>query len=257
MRTIWILFLSGVCAWGQRDFQPRVVLTNSLAGPGWAAAAATFDGNDDWLDRGADLTGNSDSKVGLVSVWFKRTRTGTQEHFVGTDPGGDGFTVFINASDEVVVNAYSAGGTIILNMKSIATVTDTAWHHVMASWDMADTGKRHLYLDGADTINPITHTDAVIEYTQTNWRVGSRGDAFGDFWGCLTEFYFAVEYLDLSVSGNRDKFYSAGSPVNLGANGSTPTGSQPIIYLHAWDGANAGSGGNFTPSGALASCTAP
>lgn len=256
MRIFLFLFLTITCAFGQRDFQPRVVLTNSLTGPGFAAAAATFDGAD-YLARGGDLTGDADGKLGFFSVWFKRTRTGAQEHIIGTDPPGDGFTVFFNTSDELVVNGYSVGGTILLNIKSIATVTDTAWHHVMASWDMADTAKRHLYLDGVDSINPITYTDASIEYTQTDWRIGTRGDSFGAWQGCLTELFFDNKYLDLSISGNRDKLYSAGHPVDPGATGSLPIGTQPLIYIHAWTGANAGSGGAFTVTGTLDTCTAP
>jgi hypothetical protein len=63
-------------------------------------------------------------------------------------------------------------------------------------------------------------------------------------------------HLDLSVEANRRKFISAaGKPVSLGANGSTPTGSQPIIYLAnptaTWQD-NLGAGGNFTENGALA-----
>ena len=50
---------------------------------------------------------------------------------------------------------------------------------------------------------------------------------------------------------NRRKFISAaGRPVNLGANGSGPTGNQPIIYCPTGDGTNnLGYGGNFSANG--------
>jgi len=41
-------------------------------------------------------------------------------------------------------------------------------------------------------------------------------------------------------------------PADLGSNGSTPTGTQPLIYFNgdaASAGTNAGSGGNFTING--------
>lgn len=63
----------------------------------------------------------------------------------------------------------------------------------------------------------------------------------------------ASEYIDFSVEENRRKFFDvSGSVVNLGVDGSTPTGSQPEIYLgNDYDTfhQNLGSGGDFTVSG--------
>jgi hypothetical protein len=46
----------------------------------------------------------------------------------------------------------------------------------------------------------------------------------------------------------------AGAPVSLGADGSTPTGTAPIIFLSgatsSWE-TNKGSGGGFTENGGL------
>jgi hypothetical protein len=76
--------------------------------------------------------------------------------------------------------------------------------------------------------------------------------------GVLGQFYFDPNYIDLSVQANREKFVSGTGasvkPVDFGTDGSTPTGTQPIIYLNNPFGTfqnNLGSGGNFTEAGQL------
>ena len=65
----------------------------------------------------------------------------------------------------------------------------------------------------------------------------------------------AAEYLDISVENNRRKFIDAdGFPVDLGSDGSTPTGIAAIMFFSgatvSWH-TNDGSGGGFTENGAL------
>jgi hypothetical protein len=77
--------------------------------------------------------------------------------------------------------------------------------------------------------------------------------------GCLAEIYInqAAEVTDVT------KFRTAGgAPVDLGSDGSTPSGSQPIGYFKSIFSSftvNSGSGGNYTKEGttALTSCVAP
>ena len=63
--------------------------------------------------------------------------------------------------------------------------------------------------------------------------------------------YVHQTYFDFSVEANRRKFFDAlGYPVDLGSDGSNPSGDQPHVYLNAGfhNGTNLGAGGNFTPS---------
>ena len=78
--------------------------------------------------------------------------------------------------------------------------------------------------------------------------------------GFFAEVSFAFgQSLDFSIVSNRRKFLSAGGkPVFLGADGSLPTGTAPIIYQHLDDGeavanfaTNRGTGGDFTITGTL------
>jgi hypothetical protein len=48
----------------------------------------------------------------------------------------------------------------------------------------------------------------------------------------VADVYFAPgQFLDLSIPGNVAKFISAGKPVDLGSDGSTPTGIAPLVFL--------------------------
>jgi hypothetical protein len=78
--------------------------------------------------------------------------------------------------------------------------------------------------------------------------------------GCLAEFWLAPgTYLDLTTAANIALFRGAdGKPVDLGADGSLPTGSAPLIYLSCRPGdaasafaTNRGTGGDFTITGSL------
>jgi hypothetical protein len=78
--------------------------------------------------------------------------------------------------------------------------------------------------------------------------------------GGMAELFFAPgQFLDFSVQSNRRKFRSSGGkPISLGADGSTPTGTKPLIYLHLDDAetannfaTNRAGNGNLTVTGAL------
>jgi hypothetical protein len=68
--------------------------------------------------------------------------------------------------------------------------------------------------------------------------------------------YFDDSYIDFSQEANRNKFIDQlGYPKDLGADGSEPTGSSPLIYMKFDDtaalGTNSGTGGNFTVNGTV------
>lgn len=232
---------------------------------------ADFDGTNDYLTRGSDLSGNADGKVGLASFFFRIDGgDGTQFRFIYTasSVGGaaaSGFGIQRTSSNKLQVIGSNSTPSIILSFLSTINVQAGAqWKHCLASWDMTSPPKRHLYIDDANVISPATHTNDTIEYTKEDWSVGAGADGGQKFSGCLAEFYFNTQqYLDLSLLGNRRKFIDHNlRPVFLGADGSVPTGTPPLIYLHLDDGEaadnfaiNRGTGGNFTVNGALATAS--
>jgi hypothetical protein len=99
--------------------------------------------------------------------------------------------------------------------------------------------------------------------TGAPFTVGARGAGSLPVNADIADFYLdqTVAY-DPSVTANRRKFITAGlRPADLGANGETPSGTSPILFLSAnnkygvatvpnW-GVNKGTGGTFALAGSL------
>jgi hypothetical protein len=241
----------------------RKLYTNVAAYAPAAAAAYTaqgvrFDGAAN-LQTEVGLTGSPvDAKVGMFSCWFK---------MMGNDGGynvmleGDGGTLCLSiyrwVDNKIRIVGADAGGTAVLDMYSTSTyMVGMGWKHILASWDLS-AARAQLYVsDVDDRAGSPTLTNTNIDYTSLNWAIGTR---FGGALGLnaeVADFYvnFATS-LDISNSTNRRKFITAGlAPVDLGSDGSTPTGTAPIIYLHgavaSWH-TNDGAGGGFTLTGTL------
>lgn len=231
---------------------------------GYTANAVTFDGTNDYLTTGATLTGAADSKVGLISMWINTASDSASARFLlcsNSSLAGGISTLFfrtqISTSEEFIIVADNTGGSAILNIKSSAATVEAAdgWVHCMATWDMADPGKRHLYINDTSDLNVTTYTNDTIDYTGADWSLGAITDGNNKVDADIADVYFTDEYLDLSTEANRRKFIDAsGKPVDLGADASGVTGTQPLVYFSGdtstWH-TNLGSGGGFTENGAL------
>ena len=227
------------------------------AGGGYTAFGSDFDGTNDDMLRGGDLTGSVDGKTALFSGWFSKHSQGSNEILLGN--GSFRFEVLFNTSDEVRVNGRNVSGGTILDIRTTATFgSDQSWFHVLSSYDVGTAGRRHIFIDDVEDTNEVAFTNQLVDYTQTEWALGARTDESLRYEGCMSEIYLALEWFDITVEANRRKFISAGKkPVSLGADGSRPTGTAPILYLPKPFGSfqeNAGSGGDFTVTGALAAC---
>lgn len=114
-------------------------------------------------------------------------------------------------------------------------------------------------MNDVSDLSVTTETNDTIDYTFGDTAIGIRVHNLSSPWdGCLGEVYFTNEFLDLDVAENRAKFISGGLPVDLGSDGSTPTGTQPILYFSGDLSSfptNLGSGGSFTvENGPLTTC---
>jgi hypothetical protein len=230
--------------------------------------AADFDGTNDYMRRVGGLTGASDSKTGIIVAWC-RVDGGdgtTREILSGSFTLGSGadlpFRLLLSGLNRIGLFCKNPAGTIILDIftTSGSVLAGSSWRNFLASWDMADTAKRHIYLDDSSDLNITTYTNDVLDYTCADWAVGANPGANFKFNGPLAEIYFAPgQYLDFSVEANRRKFISSsGKPVNLGSDGSKPAGIAPIVYQHLDDGeavanfaTNRGTGGDFSITGTL------
>ena len=235
--------------------------------PGPSVGSVDFDGTNDYATRGAGLTGAADSKTGIFSAWI-RIDSDTPAMFIFGSVNFRFQVSYDDATDKFEVYGITAAAATALELRTASTYTSGAtWRHLLVAWDVA-TAALHLYMnDVSDLDGGSTSSNLTIDYTETDWAVGAETTGSSKFNGCLAELYFAPgQYLDLSVEANRRKFINFdGKPAHLGSTGATPTGVQPLVYLHidpaetpANFAANHGSGGNFTVTGTLtAGSTSP
>lgn len=225
----------------------------SSSASGYQIPLSVFDGTNDYLSRGADFTGLVDGKSGILSFWVVAGDTSGATEYLYNNTG-DYFRITINTSGVLAVIGFPSAGGAILRLDGTAAIDDGVPHHIMASWDLA-TAAGHLYVDGVTDLSSSTLTNNTIDYARGNQYVGAAFNATSKFSGSLGQFYLNFNnYIDLSNSTNRAKFYN-GNPVDFGADGSTPTGSAPILFLnnvYTSFQTNLGSGGGTTLTGTLA-----
>lgn len=228
----------------------------------YAANGVDFDGSNDWLNRGADLTSNANGKKFLFSGWF-RLDGGDGAGQVIYENTGARISIRRHTDDKIRVISRNTSGTIILNCLSTGTyTTDATWRHLLVGVDLS-VPEIFIYVDDVDdTGTPSVLTDDTIDFTRAEHVVGANTIGNVKFNGCFADIYFnstSGDYLDFSTESNRRKFIDAsGNVVDLGSDGSTPTGNQPIIFFSGtttgWE-TNLGYGGGFTENGALTDCS--
>lgn len=239
-----------------------MLMVNQLIGFGvggdsrFPVSAVTFDGTNDYMLRGANLTGIANGKKGIVSFWMKLGGGDGALQCVW-ETNGTFFEIQRTAGNTIVVQGYNVAGAVrqLILTSTTGYVAASGWFHVLASWDLSIT-TGHLYINNTnDLAGGSTLINNDLGYSQANHAIGATVAAASKLNADLAEFYFNMaEYLDLSVAGNRAKFISGGKPVDLGATGALPTGTQPIVYVKGPAAAfatNLGSGGNFTVTGTL------
>jgi hypothetical protein len=240
------------------------MLTQPVASAsGYTPNAVKFDGANDYLTRGGDLTGIADSKSGIFSAWVRLDGGDGVEIrllnlYSSSSPPNPAFIVQRQIDNTFRFRGKKSDGTAILELiTGNKFLAGAKWLHLLASWDLA-ANVSSIYVSDVSSQTVVIRTNDTLDYLTVgaNWSVGADSVGGYKFNGALSDLYFAPgQYLDFSVEANRRKFIDAsGRPVDLGATGSTPTGDPPAIFLKGNSsgfGVNSGSGGNFTVNGAL------
>lgn len=219
---------------------------------------ADFDGSTGYLNKASALTGVSNGKTFSYSFWMNPDGVASaQIHFAASDNSNNLFFGVYQINQTIKVIGRNSAGTDVLDGVTGNVLSAGSPYYVQIYVDLTDTGKRGIYINGSSTsVTWATYTNDNIAFASaTKLRIGQHpnGTLFVD--GKLSEFYFTTEYIDFSQEANRLKFRDAfGNPVDLGADGSTPTGTAPAIYMRfdpAAQGTNSGTGGAFIKSGTI------
>lgn len=217
--------------------------------------AVTFDGTNDYL---TDQPTFPDGEEGLFSCWVLfNGGDGSEQMFVYNDGGLVKVSKLSNNKIRMIMHNSSSSERIYLDSTTTLTA-DSTWHHIVGAWKTTSGSEdAQMYIDGVDRTSIVLQNAGPIDYNRTAWGIGARDTGANKLNADVSQLYFTDEYLDLDTPANLAKFYDGG-PVDFGADGSTPTGTQPRVYLNnptaSWH-TNVGSGGGFTENGALT--TAP
>ena len=220
---------------------------------------------DEWWLTGSGLTGVNNI---TGSFWFWVTgRYGlARDIFSIFSNTSSRFEILLTTGDKLQFLGSDTGGTQNLFVTGSTAFTDSKWHHVMFSFDLTNPAHRYIYVDDvAETLAVTTYNNATVDfapattpkYTFGRNPVAATANAFtggtADFWLNAG----AGTYLDLSSAANQALFINTTTklPVSLGATGSTPTGTAPLIFFNGAGNnfaVNNGTGGAFTRSGTIA-----
>ena len=228
------------------------------AGGGSTSGAVYFDGTTD-LSRGADLTGLSGSDYVTWSYWYKIHAAGTPADFFLINQSED---VTLRAASQWQFESKGSGDDVDSKFSNPGGTSwpDVVWHHVCVSIDTSSAANCHYFVDDSDATNYEggNYSGANIPISSTNHWIGSdRNGSRSMLNMSIYELWVAWgQYLDVSVTSNRRKFIDAsGAPVDLGSDGSEPTGTSPTIYMTGTPAefvTNNGTGGNYSvQNGAL------
>lgn len=239
-----------------------------------AAENAEFDeggsggGGDDYVADAVHFASNvgltiasltaSDSPFLTVSCWCK----------FDIDDGGKLF-LFDYADFGSPDSSLGFGGWLFGTIKTdfsadismeAAGLSENVWHHLLLSVDTnhGDSAKiLKAYVDDVDVTNILSNTGSAysMPFSGKSLAVcfdGSTNTSVGDF----ADIWIAPgQFIDLTVEANRRKFIDAsGKPVDLGADGSMPTGTAPAVFFSGdatGFATNKGTGGAFTLTGSL------
>jgi len=138
------------------------------------------------------------------------------------------------------------------------------WYNVLAGWDLSGSSNTNcvIYLNGINSTNLISRAtgETNVNYLGANTYLGGTPEGNNMFIGCLSEFWFANSYANVTNSAIRSYFVGnteALLPVNLGISGNTGIGILPIVYLSNTTvnaNINSGVGGNFTFANNITTC---
>jgi len=207
----------------------------------------------------------ANSKVGVFSIWTNTSSLDGNGQYIDSD--GQNFRVnhdmagiqFFAKNPSSVTKLLVTLDDAAVGGGGVTTDSTGVWLHILFGWNLG-TGDKVMVLNGVDVTADCfisTFNNDVLDWSEAiNWYVGIRSAGGLGFNGCVSDFYLNVaEYIDFTNADNIALFIdSNGKPVDLGADGSTPTGTQPAIYFKGGAVPNLGYAGSFTETGATESC---
>lgn len=191
--------------------------------------------NGGYLVTGDAVLQSGPSDQFLLSMWMQTRTQQSNRHLLsignGTSAGTMRITIFNQALNNLRVLLGEGSNSDIVIADSSSSVGTNAFGHLLIA--RLGTTLQVYWNDSVVNMNNSPNATAQSFETWANAYIASAGgggtpgvEFWGDFW------FYAGQYLDISVEANRRLFISqAGTPVPLGANGELPLGTAPDIFF--------------------------
>ena len=239
MKTLLLFFLSCSALFAQLNisnpFYVAPILKAAAAAAGYTASSIDYSGvNQNVTFSASAVTMSGAGKVFTISVWVNPDTDGTTMCIAQGRTGTTGpqWRLSRQTDNSFGLVLQDSTPTTILNVSTAGNVAEAAdgWVHFYCSVDMANSGNRSVYINGS-SVSPTwtTYTDAVPALDRTHFYSGTDDSNGLDVDGQVAELWVDDAYW--AGATYISSFISGGNPVNLGATGSTPTGSAPDLYM--------------------------
>ena len=202
----------------------------------YSPSATLFESGEYMNDATLTTSGPSGSKKLLISFGFEVVDTwpSTGQLFDMRDSGGNQ-RVYCNfaSSGRLWFLVKNSGGTTISQfITSTSEFSVNTFYQVAFEIDTTTGTERGTMIKNGEVVSlgtgPSIVADGEIPVITRLYVAGTSGLSEDV---ALAELYINLaESLDLTVEGNREKFYADGNFVDLGSDGSTPTGTAPLMY---------------------------
>src|SRR3990167_2984085 len=107
----------------------HAALLAGYANPMIVCDSADFDGTNDWVSRGAGLTGAADSKTGIFSAWVRIDGgDGALRYIIGTE-GAPTFDVLVQTDNKLYLRGANTG-----NINDRLAINSTTAYTAGATW---------------------------------------------------------------------------------------------------------------------------
>jgi hypothetical protein len=217
--------------------------------------AVTFDGTNDYLNRGAGFTGAANGEEFTFVIRFHPNDTGAVQVLLHDQQ--DNIKIQLSATN--TITGYMWGAAERIGFVSVGSVPNADGMITLFFSGKTTSGDERIKMfKGSTDITPAgggfyNHTAGTMDFTATDWKVFANNAGSLKFSGDVEFIWFDTVYYDVSDSAVRAKF----AVDQIGADGSGP-GARPLLYLTGaaslWNASpvvNLGDGGNLTMNGAV------
>ena len=234
------------------DFTVSGVLDTAERGPNqWNCSASEFDGSAYLYN-----TSPSNTPSSCQTITISYMLTGRTSGYILDFNNGSNWMLYWERPRQIKSNTQ--GGAWMWNADASSLLFNDKSNHVTVSFDLSDSSKRHIIVNGVDVTDDVTwhnYADETIPFADfSNLRIGNRRIGTGPLndGAGLGEFYMDAAYYDLASDNPFwDSDANRPKPVAqvIDETGTTPWMALPLRADDA--GNNLGDGGDFTVSGTL------